>query len=82
MTVNSHVDRFITTPDDVHDEDRLDLSPKTVTELFAVLGVTAAPWQTQKAAAEEWLATSEDGQLHAAWNTFKELVSDRSTVSA
>lgn len=82
MTVNDHVDRFITTPGDVHDEDRLDLSLKTVTELFAALGVTAAPWPTQKAAAEQWLAKSDDRQLRAAWDTFKELVSDRSTVRA
>ncbi|MGA9147193.1 MAG: hypothetical protein WBZ04_06510 [Candidatus Nanopelagicales bacterium] len=82
MTVNDHVDRFITTPDDVHDANRPDLSLKTVTELFAVLGVTAAPWPTQQATAEQWLAKSDDRQLREAWNTFKELVSDRSTVRA
>ena len=83
MTVDSHIDRFITTPDDIHRGNRVDLSPSTVTELFALLGVTAAPWPKQKAAADRWFATSRgNDQLRAAWERFQTLVSDQSSVES
>ena len=77
MTADSHVDRFITTLTDVHDPDRVDFSPKTITELFAVLGLTSAPWPKQKAVTEQWLTVNNDHELHIAWENFKELVSQR-----